>query len=64
MSRHPENHLLNPAFKWIPSDYTDIRETFKRARDENTRAYGPQRNTKPERDCTSAGSNREDGSQG
>jgi hypothetical protein len=38
--------ILNPAFKYIPSSKTDIRETFKRAQKELNRPKN-QDNNKP-----------------
>lgn len=31
-TQYPATHLLNPAFQYVPSEYTDIRATFERAR--------------------------------
>ena len=41
-----DKSILNPAFKYIPSSKTDIRETFKRAQKELNRPKN-QDNNKP-----------------
>lgn len=37
MNNYPANHVYNPAFRYVRSEHTNIRETFERIKREQER---------------------------
>jgi hypothetical protein len=37
MNNYPQNHCFNPAFKYVPAEHTNIRDTFERIKQDQQR---------------------------